>query len=333
MTLLSYLGILQDISIFKIHPCKRSLRDCTTNIDELAKSIKQYGLLQPIIVRPINSRYEVVAGSRRLAAAKMLKLRKLSCHIIELSDKEAFEVGLVENLQHKTMNPIEESIAFKKYVKSYGWGGVSDLAHQIGKSQEFVTKRIQLLLLPAEVQEEIIRQRITPSVALELVPLDGNLVQKVSDYVIRNSLTKSEVRGLAKNFAKQGAIMDTLASYESKVESDETDEMSNHEKEVLLLDKALMKSITIMKSTLVSFDDVIDSIDYNWILKELLMQYRLIIHGDIDTFLKLRKRLKSKMPYNFPSNKAIDKSVKGWSPDAMDRKVIKPIHLGTAFLS
>jgi hypothetical protein len=94
-----------------------------------------------------------------------------------------------------------------------------------------------------------------------------------------------------------------------------------------------MKSITIMKSTLVSFDDVIDSIDYNWILKELLMQYRLVIHGDIDTFLKLRKRLKSKMPYNYPSNKAIDKPVKGWTSDGSDREVFKPIHLGTTFLS
>jgi ParB family chromosome partitioning protein len=330
---LSYLGILQDVSIFKISPCKNNLRECTSNIDDLAKSIKLYGLLQPIVVRPMNNRYEVVAGNRRLAAAKLLKLRKLSCHIIELSDKEAFEVGLIENLQHKTMNAIEESIAFKKYVQSYGWGGVSDLAHQIGKSQEFVTKRIQLLLLPSEIQEEIIRQRITPSVALELVPFDENSVLKISKYVIRNSLTKSEARNLAKKFAKQGSMIDSVTLSENKVEHDETNDLSNYERELLILDKALMKSITIMKSSLVSFDDVINSIDYNWILKELLMQYRLIIHGDIDTFLKLRKRLKSKMPYNYPSNKAIDKTVLGWSTDDRDKDVVKPIHLGTTFLS
>lgn len=329
---MSYLGILQDVSIFKIAPCKNNLRECTSNIDELAKSIKLYGLLQPIVVRPMNNRYEVVAGNRRLAAAKLLKLRKLSCHIIELSDKEAFEVGLIENLQHKTMNAIEESIAFKKYVQSYGWGGVSDLARQIGKSQEFVTKRIQLLLLPNEIQEEIIRQRITPSVALELVTLDENLVLKISKYVIHNSLTKSEARNLAKKFAKQDSMIDRATISENKVEHDETNDLSNYDRELLLLDKALMKSITIMKSSLVSFDDVINSIDYNWILKELLMQYRLIIHGDIDTFLKLRKRLKSKMPYNYPSNKAIDKTI-GWSIDDRGNDIVKPIHLGTTFLS
>jgi ParB family chromosome partitioning protein len=329
---LSYLGILQDVSIFKISPCKNNLRENTSNIDELAESIKLYGLLQPIVVRPRNSRYEVVAGNRRLAAAKLLKLRKLSCHIIELSDKEAFEVGLIENVQHKTMNPIEESIAFKKYVQSYGWGGVSDLARQIGKSQEFVTKRIQLLLLPSEIQEEIIRQRITPSVALELVTLDENLVLKMSKYVIRNSLTKSEARNLVKKFTKQDSMIDKDTNTENKVEYNETNDVSNYDRELMLLDKALMKSITIMKSSLVSFDDVINSIDYNWILKELLMQYRLIIHGDIDTFLRLRKRLKSKMPYNYPGNTAVDKTI-GWSIDDRDDDVVKPIHLGTTFLS
>jgi ParB family transcriptional regulator, chromosome partitioning protein len=329
---LSYLGILQDVNISKISPCKNNLRENTSNIDELAESIKLYGLLQPIVIRPKNNRYEVVAGNRRLAAAKLLKLRKLSCHIIELSDKEAFEVGLIENVQHKTMNPVEESIAFKKYVQSYGWGGVSDLARQIGKSQEFVTKRIQLLLLPSEIQEEIIRQRITPSVALELVTLDENLVLKMSKYVIGNSLTKSEARKLVKKISKQDSMLDRDNNTEDKVEHDETNDLSNYDKELLLLDKALMKSITIMKSSLVSFDDVINSIDYNWILKELLMQYRLIIHGDIDTFLRLRKRLKSKMPYNYPGNNAIDKTI-GWSINDRDDDVIRPIHLGTTFLS
>ena len=94
-----------------------------------------------------------------------------------------------------------------------------------------------------------------------------------------------------------------------------------------------MKSITIMKSTLVSFDDIINSVDYNWILKELLMQYRLIIHGDIDTFLKLRKRLKIKMPPNYLSSDEIDKTLIDKSTDDESEKAAKSIHLGTAFLS
>jgi ParB family transcriptional regulator, chromosome partitioning protein len=85
----------------------------------------------------------------------MLRLRKISSHLIDLTDKEAYEVALVENVQHKTMNPIEEAVAFDQYVESSGWGGMSELAKRIGRSQEFVTRRIQLLRLPERIREEI----------------------------------------------------------------------------------------------------------------------------------------------------------------------------------
>jgi ParB family transcriptional regulator, chromosome partitioning protein len=324
---------MQDISIFKISPARHSLREVTNNLEELAESISQYGLLQPIVIRPKPSGYEVVAGNRRLAAAKLLKLRKLSCHIIELSDKEAYEVGLVENLQHKTMNPIEESIAFKKYVNSYGWGGVSELARHIGKSQEFVTKRIQLLSLPEEIQQEIIRQRITPSVALELLASNKETIRETGEYVIKNSLTKIEARKLVKNLVNENVAHSGSIINRDEIEETTNKDLTSYERELYLLDKALMKSITIMKSTLVSFDDVIKSVDYNWILKELLMQYRLIIHGDIDTFLKLRKRLKSKMPLNYLSSSPNSKKSYSKVADYLDKEIVTPIHLGTTFLS
>jgi hypothetical protein len=96
----------------------------------------------------------------------------------------------------------------------------------------------------------------------------------------------------------------------SKAKSDENgptnyeDKSSNSksiacEKELYLLDKALRKTIAVMKSTMVNFDDILNNVNENWILKELLMQYRLIIHGDIDTFLKLRKRLRVKIPKDY----------------------------------
>ena len=327
---MSYFGILQDISIFKISPSKYSLREGPNKEEELAESIRRFGLLQPIVIRPVPLGYEVVAGNRRFAAAKLLKLRKLSCHVIELSDKEAYEVGLVENLQHKTMNPIEESVAFKKYVESYGWGGVSELARQIGKSQEFVTKRIQLLSLPEEIQGEIIRQRITPTVALELLPFDKDSVCEIGEFVIKNTLTKIEARNLVKSFVKDKVDKKFTQIYDEGIESNNNNnDLTTHERELYLLDKALMKSITVMKSTLVSFDDIISSVNYNWILKELLMQYRLIIHGDIDTFLKLRKRLKTKMPMNYLGSNQSDKLT---NDDGKDRSPT-PIHLGTTFLS
>jgi ParB family chromosome partitioning protein len=226
------------------------------------------------------------------------------------------------------MNPIEESVAFKKYVDSYGWGGVSELAKQIGKSQEFVTKRIQLLSLPEEIQGEIIRQRITPSVALELLPFDKDSISDIGEFVIKNALTKIEARNLVKSFVEEKVDKKFTQIHEEDIENN-NNELTNHERELYLLDKALMKSITVMKSTLVSFDDIINSVNYNWILKELLMQYRLIIHGDIDTFLKLRKRLKSKMPMNYLGSNQSERLTKD---DGKDESPT-PIHLGTTFLS
>jgi ParB family chromosome partitioning protein len=287
---MSHVGILQEIAVNKIKHPPTQLRLNLDNLEELAVSIDQHGLLQPIVVRPKNHEFEVVAGNRRLEAVKILKLRKISCHVVELTDREAYEVAIVENVQHKTMNPIEEGLAFSGYVKNYGWGGVSDLARRIGRSQEFVTKRVQLLRLPERVQQEIIRQRITPSVALEILPLDKEAREEFAEFILDNPLTKEEIRQIVKV---------------SKVDKkDEHTDISGvtHEKEIYLLDKALRKSIAVMKSTLVNFDDIVDNVHDEWVLKELLMQYRQIMHGDIDTFLKLRKRLRAKMPKEYTAH-------------------------------
>jgi ParB family transcriptional regulator, chromosome partitioning protein len=300
---MSHPGFLQELRVSRIHHPINQLRMDLDNVQDLALSIKQHGLLQPIVVRPKQHEYEVVAGNRRLAATRLLKVKRISCHIVELSDKEAYEVALVENVQHKTMNSIEEAMAFNRYVESFGWGGISELARRIGKSQEFVTKRIQLLRLPEKVREEVIRQRITPSVALEMLPLDNEAIEEFADFIIQNSLTKEEVRHIVRISKAENNEENiyTTIGYKNNTQQ---------EKEIYLLDKALRKSIAVMKSTLVNFDDIVNNVNDEWVLKELLMQYRMIIHGDIDTFLKLRKRLIRKVPKEYFTNQYGDKMVK-----------------------
>lgn len=293
IVVLSQIGITQDLPIAKINHPPAQLRMRLDNLEELAHSIRQHGLLQPIVVRPRDHIYEVVAGNRRLAAAKMLKLRKISCHIVELSDREAYEVALVENVHHKSMNPIEEATAFSHYVESYGWGGVSELANRIGRSQEYVTKRIQLLRLPESIHTEIIRQRITPSVALEMLPLETECIKELANFVAENPMTKEDIRQIVKASRCRDDGEDGSKELRKR--------QIVHEKELYHLDKTLKKSIAVMKSTMVNLDDIIDEVHDEWILKELLMQYRLIIHGDIDTFLKLRSRLKAKLPKGYLS--------------------------------
>jgi len=283
---MSYVGVIESIYVKKIRPSPNQLRVKLENLDELADSIQKHGLLQPIVVRPKGHLFEVVAGNRRFAAVRSIKLRKIGCHIIDMTDKEAFEISMVENLQQNTLNPIEMATVFKKYSEDFGWGGVSHLASRIGKSQEFVTKRLHLLKFSKKIQEEIIRRRISVSTALELLPLDPKKIETLADFAIQNKLTKIEVREMVKKNRK----------YKSR--KNENQNNFTYEKQVHFLQKSLTKSISALKVNLLNFDDVIDDTN-DWILKEILMQYRQIIHGDIDTFMRLRKKLVDKMPRDY----------------------------------
>jgi ParB family transcriptional regulator, chromosome partitioning protein len=166
----SILGVIEEIDTSSIIPFAYCVRQSPNEeIDDLAKSILQSGLLQPLIVRIRDSRFELIAGNRRYKACKKLGWRKIICHVLEVTDKEAFEISLAENIQKKTLNPIDEALAFKNYVTDYGWGGISELAKKVGKSISYVSKRINLLQLPSEVISSIIDSRIDTSTAEELL--------------------------------------------------------------------------------------------------------------------------------------------------------------------
>src|SRR5215211_3785625 len=159
-------GLIEDLDICTIKQPKRLLRR-PNNIEELADSIRKKGLLQPIIVRtrPDNQEisFEIVAGTRRYLACKSLGRKKITCHVIELDDREAFEISLVENVQRHTFSPIEEAQAFKTYITDYGWGGVSELAKVIGKRQENVSTASQELIVDNNAMDfqEAYRRAVT----------------------------------------------------------------------------------------------------------------------------------------------------------------------------
>jgi len=123
-------------------------------IKKMADSIRQHGLIQPIVVRPKQDGFfEIVAGCTRFSACKLLHWRKVPCHIIHLNEIQTFEVTLVENIHRKSILPLDEAKAFKKYVFDNGWGSISELASKIGKSSSYITKRMALLDLSSDVQE------------------------------------------------------------------------------------------------------------------------------------------------------------------------------------
>jgi len=147
-------GLIGDVTLSKIKYSENRLRP-KSGVEEMADSIRENGLLLPIVVRPKNDYFEIVAGNRRRMACEMMRWRKIPWHIVELDDKKAFEYSLVENIQRQTLSVIEEAEAFKVYVADFGWGSVSELARKIGKSPSYITKRINLLDLPTDVIDSV----------------------------------------------------------------------------------------------------------------------------------------------------------------------------------
>lgn len=138
------IGSVEDLAILEIGPSPHQLRDSHSNLDELVESIRKIGLLQPIVVRTDGSgNFEVVAGNRRLSACKKLGWKKIVCHVVELNDKEAFEASIIENVQRNSLDPIEEGLAYRKYIQEFGSGGVSELAEKLSKSISYISKRIK----------------------------------------------------------------------------------------------------------------------------------------------------------------------------------------------
>jgi ParB family chromosome partitioning protein len=224
------MGLIEDIELSKIKLSSRTLRVEAGDVRSLAESISRNGLLQPIVVRVIDNYFEIVAGNRRFLAYKHLSRKKITCHIIDLSDKEAYELSLVENIQRRSMNPIEEGQAYIRYIKDYGWGGLSELAKVIGKSQEYVSKRIKLLELPEDLQNEIIRYRIKVSIGEELAYVKDKKTQSgLAKLVSKRRVTVKQLRHkislaaspevLTDNWLVSGSLLQQRAITSSQIDS------------------------------------------------------------------------------------------------------------------
>jgi ParB family transcriptional regulator, chromosome partitioning protein len=195
-----------------------SLSQQQESIDELSGSIKKHGLLQPIIVRPINRGFEIVAGHRRFQACKILRWKTIPAMVKDVSDKDAFELQLVENIQRKTLDPIEEAQAFKLYVRDYGWGGITYLAETIMKSEQYVSSRIQLLKLPQNVIDKVKSGELKVSHAFELLSLEGKSLENMSDDIINKNMSVKDIRRHKHQlaFAKDKGLVENTAVVEKK---------------------------------------------------------------------------------------------------------------------
>ena len=139
----------QTLRITEIEPNREQPRKNfdDESISALAESIKQHGILQPLLVRPYGSGYQIVAGERRWRAARMLGLSEVPVQIKELSDLEAMQIALIENLQRENLNPVEEAKGYSELVESFGMTQ-EDVAKTVGRSRSSVANAMRLLALP-----------------------------------------------------------------------------------------------------------------------------------------------------------------------------------------
>lgn len=163
---------LLDIELNRIDPSpdqpRKYFKD--ESIQELVVSIREFGVVQPVIVRPRNGRFELVAGERRWRAAKEAGLHKIQALVQEYSDKDALQVGLIENIQREDLNAIEEAEAYRSLISEHQISQ-GDLAKHLGKSRSAIANTLRLLSLPVEIRQDVIEGHMTSGHARALLSL------------------------------------------------------------------------------------------------------------------------------------------------------------------
>ncbi|MCL6447964.1 MAG: ParB/RepB/Spo0J family partition protein [Armatimonadetes bacterium] len=145
---------------------------------ELAQSIKEHGLIQPIIVRETGKdRYEIIAGERRWRACRLAGLNKINVLVRDYDDQEAAAASLIENIQRENLNALEEAEAYRELLKRYSLTQ-EEISRRVGKSRPFITNMLRLLTLPEEIKEMIRNEQITAGHARALLMLDSEEEQK-----------------------------------------------------------------------------------------------------------------------------------------------------------
>lgn len=187
-----------DINLIEINPNQPRETINEESIRELAESIKKKGILQPILVRRKDSKYEIIAGERRYQSAKLIGMNKVPVIVIDADDQEAYEISLIENIQREDLNPIEKAKAFQSYIERYKITH-EELAERIGISRSEITNILRLLQLPLEIQEEIKKGNLTYGHARALLSLeDGELQKRLARKVIKEKLSVRDTETLVK---------------------------------------------------------------------------------------------------------------------------------------
>lgn len=181
----------QKIKITQIEPNKSQPRKQFDEdaLQELADSIKQYGVLEPLIVTKKGKFYEIIAGERRWRAARLAGVKEVPVVIREYTDREIMEISLIENIQREDLNPIEEALAYESLINEYSLTQ-EEVAEKVSKNRSTIANSLRLLKLCDEVRQMIIEDKLTTGHARALIPIeDAELQTEAANYIFDNKLS------------------------------------------------------------------------------------------------------------------------------------------------
>lgn len=193
------------IKINKIEPNREQPRKQfdEESLQELADSIKKFGVLQPLIVQDKGKYYEIIAGERRWRAAKLAGLKEVPVIIRTLTDQQVLEISLIENIQRENLNPIEEAIAYKRLLEEFELKQ-EEVAERVSKSRTAVTNSMRLLKLDERVQQMLMDGMITTGHARALLSIEDMQLQfETANRIFNEKLSVREVEKLVKNLGKE----------------------------------------------------------------------------------------------------------------------------------
>lgn len=211
------------------------------SLEELSGSIKSYGILNPLTVRLRCGKYELVAGERRLRAAKLAGLEEVPCILIDVNMEDASLIALVENLQRRDLDFIEEALGISQLIRMFGMSQ-EEAARRIGKSQSAVANKLRLLKLPSDVLESLRQNGLTERHGRALLRLPNPVAQRAAlEYIVDNGLT----------VAATDAYIDALLSAPEEVEQKDEEKPEKRRtfvlKDVRVFLNTLSRSIDLMK--------------------------------------------------------------------------------------
>ena len=211
------------------------------SLEELSGSIKSYGILNPLTVRLRCGKYELVAGERRLRAAKLAGLEEVPCILIDVNMEDASLIALVENLQRQDLDFIEEALGISQLIRMFGMSQ-EEAARRIGKSQSAVANKLRLLKLPSDVLESLRQNGLTERHGRALLRLPNPVAQRAAlEYIVDNGLT----------VAATDAYIDALLSAPEEAEQKDEEKPEKRRtfvlKDVRVFLNTLSRSIDLMK--------------------------------------------------------------------------------------